>query len=206
MMNGGQQQMDDAMHQSELELQRRKDQQERSIEHLEQSLRANVDFTIDHQGPDPSIGWVLLLALFYQRLLRISSLSCKRDVPPRQLPLLRLKPQSLSLTQTWDSRSCRTTKSEWRPTMLRATPNRSTLSFAILLLFCWCWPIGAWRSSHPWLTLRSSFDSIVILMMTSLQDSGSAWSTKNECSYVQRPSPLPHLLNGSPIASAVQTG
>ena len=56
MMNGGQQQMDDVTHQSELELQRRKDQQERSIEHLEQSLRANVDFTIDHQGPDPSIG------------------------------------------------------------------------------------------------------------------------------------------------------
>ena len=56
MMNGGQPQMDDATHQSALELQRRKDQQERSIEHLEQSLRANVDFTIDHQGPDPSIG------------------------------------------------------------------------------------------------------------------------------------------------------
>ena len=41
--------MDDATYQSELELQRRKDQQECSIEYLEQSLRANVDFTIDHQ-------------------------------------------------------------------------------------------------------------------------------------------------------------
>ena len=43
MMNGGKQQIDEAMHQSELELQRRKDQQERSIEHLEQSFKTETD-------------------------------------------------------------------------------------------------------------------------------------------------------------------
>ncbi|AKN59925.1 hypothetical protein WB44_00935 [Synechococcus sp. WH 8020] len=48
MMNGGQQQIDGAKHQAELDLQRRKDQQERSIEHLEQSLRGNII--------DPNIG------------------------------------------------------------------------------------------------------------------------------------------------------
>ena len=48
MMNGGQQQIDGAKHQAELDLQRSKDQQERSIEHLEQSLRGNII--------DPSIG------------------------------------------------------------------------------------------------------------------------------------------------------
>ena len=42
MMNGGKQQIDEATHQSELELQRRKDQQERSIEHLEQSLKTET--------------------------------------------------------------------------------------------------------------------------------------------------------------------
>ena len=43
MMNGGKQQIDEATHQSELELQRRKDQQERSIEHLEQSFNTEPD-------------------------------------------------------------------------------------------------------------------------------------------------------------------
>jgi len=42
MMNGGKQQIDEATHQSELELQRRKDQQERSIEHLEQSFKTET--------------------------------------------------------------------------------------------------------------------------------------------------------------------
>ena len=43
MMNGGKQQIDEATLQSELELQRRTDQQERSIEHLEQSLKTKTD-------------------------------------------------------------------------------------------------------------------------------------------------------------------
>ncbi len=43
MMNGGKQQIDEATHQSELELQCRKDQQERSIEHLEQSFKTETD-------------------------------------------------------------------------------------------------------------------------------------------------------------------
>ena len=42
MMNGGKQQIDEATHQSELELQRRKDQQERSIEQLEQSFKTET--------------------------------------------------------------------------------------------------------------------------------------------------------------------
>ena len=42
MMNGGKQQIDEATHQSELELQRQKDQQERSIEHLEQSFKTET--------------------------------------------------------------------------------------------------------------------------------------------------------------------
>ena len=42
MMNGGKQQIDEATHQSELDLQRRKDQQERSIEHLEQSFNTET--------------------------------------------------------------------------------------------------------------------------------------------------------------------
>jgi hypothetical protein len=42
MMNGGTQQIDEATQQSELELQRRKDQQERSIEHLEQSFKTET--------------------------------------------------------------------------------------------------------------------------------------------------------------------
>ena len=42
MMNGGKQHIDEATHQSELELQRRKDQQERSIEHLEQSFNTEA--------------------------------------------------------------------------------------------------------------------------------------------------------------------
>jgi hypothetical protein len=45
MMNGGKQQIDEATHQSELELQRRKDQQERSIEHLEQSFNTETGQT-----------------------------------------------------------------------------------------------------------------------------------------------------------------
>ena len=43
MMNGGKQQIDEATHQSELDLQRRKDQQESSIEHLEQSFKSEPD-------------------------------------------------------------------------------------------------------------------------------------------------------------------
>ncbi|MDA7491074.1 hypothetical protein N9A81_01210 [Synechococcus sp. AH-707-M23] len=43
MMNGGQQQMDGATHQQELNLQRRKDVYERSIEHLEQSFNTEAD-------------------------------------------------------------------------------------------------------------------------------------------------------------------
>ena len=42
MMNGGKQQIDEATHQNELELQRQKDQQERSIEHLEQSFKTET--------------------------------------------------------------------------------------------------------------------------------------------------------------------
>ena len=42
MMNGGKQQIDEATHQTELELQSRKDQQERSIEHLEQSFKTET--------------------------------------------------------------------------------------------------------------------------------------------------------------------
>ena len=42
MMNGGKQQIDEATQQSELELQRRKDQQERSVEHLEQSFNTEA--------------------------------------------------------------------------------------------------------------------------------------------------------------------
>ena len=50
MMNGGKQQIDEATHQSELELQRRKDQQERSIEHLEQSFNTETDQTLGGNG------------------------------------------------------------------------------------------------------------------------------------------------------------
>ena len=50
MMNGGKQQIDEAMHQSELELQRRKDQQERSIEHLEQSFKTETGQTSGGNG------------------------------------------------------------------------------------------------------------------------------------------------------------
>ena len=50
MMNGGKQQIDDATHQSELELQRRKDQQERSIEHLEQSFNTETGQTSGGNG------------------------------------------------------------------------------------------------------------------------------------------------------------
>ena len=42
MMNGGQQQMDGATHQQELNLQRRKDVFERSVEHLEQSFNTEA--------------------------------------------------------------------------------------------------------------------------------------------------------------------
>ena len=43
MMNGGQQQMDIVAYQKELNLQHRKDQQECSVEHLEQSLKAGLE-------------------------------------------------------------------------------------------------------------------------------------------------------------------
>ena len=43
MMNGGQQQMDDVTHQQEVNLQRRKDVLERSVEHLEQSFKSEAD-------------------------------------------------------------------------------------------------------------------------------------------------------------------
>ena len=42
MMNGGQQHMDGATHQQELNLQRRKDVFERSVEHLEQSFNTEA--------------------------------------------------------------------------------------------------------------------------------------------------------------------
>lgn len=45
MMNGGQQRMDHRSHQQELELQRRKDVMERSIEHLEQVFKTDADQT-----------------------------------------------------------------------------------------------------------------------------------------------------------------
>ena len=50
MMNGGKQQIDEATHQSELDLQRRKDQQERSIEHLEQSFNTETGQTSGGNG------------------------------------------------------------------------------------------------------------------------------------------------------------
>ena len=50
MMNGGKQQIDEATHQSELELQRRKDQQDRSIEHLEQSFNTETGQTLGGNG------------------------------------------------------------------------------------------------------------------------------------------------------------
>jgi hypothetical protein len=50
MMNGGKQQIDEATHQSELELQCRKDQQERSIEHLEQSFNTETGQTSGGNG------------------------------------------------------------------------------------------------------------------------------------------------------------
>ncbi len=50
MMNGGHQQMDDVTHQQELNLQRRKDLLERSVEHLEQSFNAESDQEVDHIG------------------------------------------------------------------------------------------------------------------------------------------------------------
>ena len=43
MMNGGQQQMDGATHQQEVNLQRRKDVFEHSVEHLEQSFKTEAD-------------------------------------------------------------------------------------------------------------------------------------------------------------------
>jgi len=42
MMNGGQQQIDGATHQQELNLQRRRDVFERSVEHLEQSFNTEA--------------------------------------------------------------------------------------------------------------------------------------------------------------------
>ena len=50
MMNGGKQQIDEATHQTELELQRRKDQQERSIEHLEQSFKTETGQSLGGNG------------------------------------------------------------------------------------------------------------------------------------------------------------
>ncbi len=50
MMNGGKQQIDEATHQSELELQRRKDQQERSIEHLGAVLQTETGQTSGGNG------------------------------------------------------------------------------------------------------------------------------------------------------------
>ena len=43
MMNGGQQQMDCATHQQEVNLQRRKDVFEHSVEHLEKSFKTEAD-------------------------------------------------------------------------------------------------------------------------------------------------------------------
>ena len=43
MMNGGQQQMDGPTHQQEVNLQRRKDVYEHSVEHLEQSFKTEAD-------------------------------------------------------------------------------------------------------------------------------------------------------------------
>ena len=43
MMNGGQQQMDDVTHQQEVNLQRRREELERSVEHLEQSFNTEAD-------------------------------------------------------------------------------------------------------------------------------------------------------------------
>ena len=43
MMNGGQQQIDGATHQQEVNLQRRKDVFEHSVEHLEQSFKTEAD-------------------------------------------------------------------------------------------------------------------------------------------------------------------
>ena len=51
MMNGGQQQMDGATHEQELNLQRRKDVFERSVEHLEQSFNTEAH----HIGGDTGI-------------------------------------------------------------------------------------------------------------------------------------------------------
>ncbi|MDA9149248.1 hypothetical protein N9N71_01785 [Synechococcus sp. AH-229-G18] len=50
MMNGGQQQMDGATHQQELNLQRRKDVFERSVEHLEQSFNTEAHHIGDGTG------------------------------------------------------------------------------------------------------------------------------------------------------------
>ena len=50
MMNGGQQQMDGATHQQEVNLQRRKDVFEHSVEHLEQSLKTEADQIGDRTG------------------------------------------------------------------------------------------------------------------------------------------------------------
>jgi hypothetical protein len=55
MMNGGQQQMDDVTHQQELNLERRKDVFERSVEHLEQSLKTEIDLEVDRIGGDTGI-------------------------------------------------------------------------------------------------------------------------------------------------------
>ena len=55
MMNGGQQQMDDVTHQQELNLQRRKDVFERSVEHLEQSFKTETDQEVDQIGGDTGI-------------------------------------------------------------------------------------------------------------------------------------------------------
>ena len=55
MMNGGQQQMDDVTHQQELNLQRRKDVFESSVEHLEQSFKTETDQAVDHIGGDTGI-------------------------------------------------------------------------------------------------------------------------------------------------------
>ena len=51
MMNVGQQQMDDVTHQQEIEIHQRQDLLERSVKHLEQSLKTETD----HIGVDTGI-------------------------------------------------------------------------------------------------------------------------------------------------------
>ena len=47
--------MDGATHQQELNLQRRKDVYERSVEHLEQSFKTETDQEVDRIGGDTGI-------------------------------------------------------------------------------------------------------------------------------------------------------